>query len=274
MLQGFPAFITSGTMFEAEAQRFIELVGITDSLHKTAINTLVKAAKTNGWWNECTAIYPIIGGTAATHKWNLKDVRDSNEAFRITFGSGWTHASTGATPDGTANGYGDTHLSPAETLTIDDSHISLYTRTGSGADNQTDMGCFIDSPISNFLMYVDRNASGGCVMDQYSYVGERIVATSTGATGYFMSTRTGNTVFKAFKNGSQYGSTNSTARTALMPNGVSMYLGGTHRKGVGLFVPSTKQIAFATIGAGISDALAATMYTDIQNYQTILGRNV
>ena len=52
------------------------------------------------------ALYPFVGGTATSHKFNLKDPRDLDAAFRLQFNGGWTHNSNGVTPNGT-NGYAD-----------------------------------------------------------------------------------------------------------------------------------------------------------------------
>jgi hypothetical protein len=92
---------------DADAQAFITAAGITDNTQKTAINTLVVDMKGYGIWTKMKAIYPFVGGTATTHKWNLKDPQDTDAAYRLVFNGGWTHSSTGALPNGT-NGYADT----------------------------------------------------------------------------------------------------------------------------------------------------------------------
>ena len=92
---------------DADALAFITAAAITDATQQTAIDTLVKGMKADGIWTKMKAIYPFVGGTATTHKWNLKDPRDLDAAFRLVFNGGWTHSSNGALPNGT-NGYADT----------------------------------------------------------------------------------------------------------------------------------------------------------------------
>ena len=68
---------------DADAQAFITAAGITDSTQQSAIDTLVKQLKGYGIWSKMKAVYPFVGGTATTHKYNLKDPRDLNAAFRL-----------------------------------------------------------------------------------------------------------------------------------------------------------------------------------------------
>jgi hypothetical protein len=94
---------------DADALAFLAAAGITDVTITSAICTLVTTMKADGTWAKCNAIYPMVGGTATTHKFNLKNPLDTNAAFRLTFTGGWTHSANGALPNGT-NAYADTFL--------------------------------------------------------------------------------------------------------------------------------------------------------------------
>src|SRR5205085_1059836 len=76
---------------------------------KTLVNNLVVSLKGAGLWTKLKAIYPYVGGSATAHKWNLKDPRVLDAAYRITWSGGVTHNANGVTFDG-STGYGDTHL--------------------------------------------------------------------------------------------------------------------------------------------------------------------
>ena len=99
----------SGAAFDADAQAFITAAVITDVTQQNAINTLVVDLKGYSIWTKFSAIYPIVGGTAAQHKFNLKNPLDTDAAFRLVFSGGWTHSANGALPNGT-NGYADTKV--------------------------------------------------------------------------------------------------------------------------------------------------------------------
>ena len=82
------------------AQDFIDAVGTLTAGEQTAIINLVDGLQTNGTWDKYKVIYPFIGGTAAEHKWNLKDPRDLDVAYRLTFTGSWTHNESGSKGDG------------------------------------------------------------------------------------------------------------------------------------------------------------------------------
>ncbi len=115
---------------DADAQAVItaiESTGVTlTTTEKNACNQLVVDLKGYGIWTKMKALYGFLGGTAGAHKWNWKDPRDLDAAFRLVFNGGWTHSSTGATPNGT-NGYADTFLTPSTSLLLNSSHISYCT---------------------------------------------------------------------------------------------------------------------------------------------------
>jgi hypothetical protein len=95
---------------DASATTFITAAGLTDETQKSAINTLVKDLKRFNLWSKIKAFYPFVGGSATSHKFNLIDPRDTNDAYRLTFSGGWTHSSMGAQCNGT-NTTANTNLS-------------------------------------------------------------------------------------------------------------------------------------------------------------------
>ena len=110
---------------DADAQAFIAAAGITNLTQASAVNTLVNDLKTYGLWTKMKALYPMVGGTATSHKFNLKDPRDLDAAFRLTFSGGWTHSSTGALPNGTT-GYAETYFNPTTGYSVNNSKYPKY----------------------------------------------------------------------------------------------------------------------------------------------------
>ena len=72
---GWRAYVVTQVVnaVDADAQAFIAAAGITNLTQASAINTLVNDLKTYGLWTKMKALYPMVGGTAASHKFNLKD---------------------------------------------------------------------------------------------------------------------------------------------------------------------------------------------------------
>src|SRR5258708_12991972 len=103
-LEGFGAIA-----YDAAAKIFIDSSAITDSTQKIAINNFVIQLKASSLWSKFVAIYPMVGGTATTTKWNLIDPRDLDAAYRLTFYGTPVYANTGVLFPMTSD-YGDSHL--------------------------------------------------------------------------------------------------------------------------------------------------------------------
>jgi len=91
MAKRFILIKNSGPLFDTDAQAFLTATGITDLTISNAINDLVVGLKADSLWTKYKAIYPCVGGTAFTHKFNLKDPRDLDAAFRLTYMMGLLH---------------------------------------------------------------------------------------------------------------------------------------------------------------------------------------
>jgi hypothetical protein len=96
---------------------------------------------------------------------------------------------------------------------------------------------------------------------------------NTDSRGFYLSTRQGATLSKMFKNGTQIITSALPVLSASPAADSIKILSLDNTISAGQFY-STRNIAFATIGAAVSDALAAQMYTDIQSFQTSLNRQV
>lgn len=122
------------TVTDSDADTFITNASITDPTQKRAVQRLVKSLKDESLWAKMKAIYPMVGGTEAAHKLNLKDPQDTDAAFRLTavtqFGGASTveHNSRGIKFGGSNNPVNyNTHLVPNTDFTsIADFHISCY----------------------------------------------------------------------------------------------------------------------------------------------------
>lgn len=249
---------------DRDALAFLEAAQIYNTNQQRAIVNLVRSLKRVGLWSKMKAIYPFVGGTATSHKFNLKDPRDADAAFRLTFSGGWTHSSTGADPNGT-NGYADTLLIPSTNLTQNTTHLSLYLRENL-QEASSDIGA-LGTGTSRLLINA-RWIDGIHYTDQYNFSTNRIATALSDCRGLLISSRTTSTSFKAYRNGLQIGSTNTSSSSGFSTIGNSVVISGT----TGNF--SSKEVAFATIGDGLTDTDATNLYNIVDLYQRRLGRNV
>jgi hypothetical protein len=247
---------------DVDALAFITAATITNSTQQSAINTFVAALKGYGIWTKMKAIYPFVGGTAFSHKFNLKDPRDLDAAYRLTFNGGWTHSNTGAKPNGTT-GYANTFLAP-NVMAQNNIHASFYSRTDISG-SYWDLGAY--------------NVGGGVVIGLRYQSGSSLVYMNTKSAdsmtdnnptiGLYMGNRTSSTSNTLFRNGVIIVNGN---KSSFAPISLNIYLGADNEG-----TPtghSPREQAFASIGDGLTDAEAANFYTAVQAYQTTLGRAV
>lgn len=260
-------FINSGASIDSDAQAFFTAAGITDATQKTAVNTLVLGLKAASLWTPMKAIYPIVGGTATTHKYNLKDPRDLDAAYRITWTGTQTHASTGVLSNGTT-GYGKTFFTPSTGgFTSSNGAIGYYSRTNDNSTAQYDMGS-CDAASANNVVVISRYNTGNAIFGVGTSTFACAVAVAD-SLGFYISSRVSATNTSGYKNGSLI---KNIADGGTQPS-VPLFLLCLSNNTTPAFF-SKKECAFAFISDSLSDSQAATLNTLVQAYQTTLGRNV
>lgn len=243
--------------FDADALKFIDSAGITDIGQKSAINNFVSQLKDSLLWSKFIAIYPMVGGTEATNKLNLKDPRDLDAAYRLTFYGNPVYTSGGMLFP-TLSDYADTHLADSSIGGYANASISYYSGTQNTISGY-DMGCTDGAVPYNELSVYSNSA------DNSEWFGFSENRFSPNTTGLFMLSSSPTNVTR-YRNGiviSSKGSAPKNSYTNLT------FLIGKSRYTVH---PGQKECQFATIGNGLTDAQALTFYNIVQNFQTNLGR--
>jgi hypothetical protein len=77
-----PSNQSNQVSFDTDAQSFITAASLTDTTQTNAVNDLVLDLKAAGLWTKISTLYPMVGGNATSHKFNLKDPRDLDAAYR------------------------------------------------------------------------------------------------------------------------------------------------------------------------------------------------
>jgi hypothetical protein len=250
--------------FDPDAGAFINVTGI-GGIEAVAINNLVNQLKSAGLWNTMTAIYPMVGGTANTHKYNLFNPQDTDAAYRLNFVGGWTHNSSGAKPDGIAGTYADTFAACNSVFTTTNGAMSYYSFTNNAAADDVEIGA------------TGAASSGECLLAfrfsgdlQYSFFGA--VGGSGGAPGnsfgYMIGNRTA--AVEGWKNGTRVVNTGTTVTTITTNR---LYLGADNN-GTGTYRNSSRGCAFAHIGKSLPTGGPANLTNIVNQFQRTLGRNV
>jgi hypothetical protein len=264
--------ITSQGGLDPDAEAFITAAGITNATQITAVNQLVLDVKAYGLWNKIMALYPFVGGTAFSHKFNLKNPVDTDLGFRIIFNGGWTHSSTGILPNG-VTAWGDTKFRPNNFYTnwnpadhLDDIHIAYYSRTNAisgadmgGANTSYARGVYI-MPSYAVNQYINVYGTGSIVTTSISPT-----------TGFIMLKRDNSlTTIKSGRNGTSVSNAQNVDNFGIYPIALSAIARFNDTR---TFF-STRELALASIGWGLTDTEEANFNTAVQAFQTTLGRNV
>jgi len=254
--------------FDPDAQAFITAANITNSTQQTAINTLVVGLKADNIWTKMSAIYPIVGGTATNHKYNLKDPRDLDVAFRLGFYGGITHSSNGMLFNGT-NGWADTFIGGMV------QSFGAYARnsTDNGGDYVGSQWSIIDPDPDVGETYV----SGYHVnYGYYEYSDLYGIANTNNTTALGLhSVNYGQTLYR---NGTLKSSSTSYS-IGYVPSSpqITLAIGATNPNSQGTPFPgySNQQIAFSFVASTILNSTDnANLYSRVQAFQTSLGRQV
>lgn len=252
---------TSGTPVDSDAQRFIDATAITDTIIQNAIDVAVVALKDNGLWSRIYAWYPFVGGSASTHKFNVKDSRDTDDALRLTFFGGITHDANGITGNG-STGYADTHFNMLSGgIYRENFGMSQYVRNSgwSGyAHGITDSSSFIGMYRSGTDLYY------------FVYGDTSVVGTVATATKLLTQQRSASNLTTLYRSGSSVATSTGTTQAFINQ---TMYLLGRNTLGSALGL-STANLASTLIHKAFSDAEVATLNTIIETFETSLSRNV
>jgi len=254
----------AGSSVDPDAQAFITAANITDTTQQSAINTLVVGLKTDGIWTKMMAIYPFVGGTASSHKYNLKDPRDLNVAYRLSFAGGWTHSSNGVTPNG-VNGYADTYFDGNVGA------IGCYNRnTNFAMGTRYDEWEGGDYPVYSipWIYLLGRSGTIQNTVDQQNIVNP------AGASLPFAHI-TYDTQQRLYTNGNLVNSNAFYTSAPSAPTGYPIWIGGLNDNGrynSPTYYGGTSSFSF--ISGTLNSTESANLNTAVQAFQTTLGRQV
>lgn len=264
--------------YSNEANTYLYSTQITGTTQVSAINTLINGLKANNLWSKMKAVYPFVtdktlqADMAAQMKFNLVNPQDSDAAFRLAFSGGWTYSTNGAQPNG-VNGFAYTSLVPDNNgLTANNNSLSFYSRTSAanGATQFYEMGSGNTTGTDLISLYT-RRSTDIAAYDTGSFALNRNSYTNTDGSGYYIGKINSDLTSKVFRNGVLKGTKTITNQATL--SSFQIYLGGFNENNTTVYF-SPKQVAFAHIGTGLSDAEVAILNQLVTDYETTLNRNV
>jgi hypothetical protein len=259
-----------GPAFDADAAAYLSAVvsagGTVTSPMSAATNNMFLALKSNGLYSLIDCMYPVLGGTAGSHKFNAINPIDTNGAYRLTFAGVWTHNASGMTTNGLASTYADSYYNAQLVVSgAADQSISIYT-TNQSSKGVQDIGS-TNIPLgtievgiytsfgSLFIPNIKSAASGYLTYSQPTQQG----------IGYYVASSTGTNTL-----GTKDGALVVNAAQIPAFTNLTHYVGNTNGN-VNNGNPST--IIFASFGRQLTSAQMTILSSIINAFQTALGRN-
>lgn len=267
-----PIFYASASVsIDADAQAYITAATITDAGQKSAINTLFKSLKSAGVYTKIQAMYPFLGTTPTQQKWNAKDPRDLNAAYRLVFSGGGTFSNNGYQSNGT-NSYADTFFIPSSIQNVNSNGITITVGTNNAttASDVLDIGSSSGATSRNLISVKNNNTTFSRISRFNSDAGGVTVNGVNESRGIFTGSKQSATVNKLFRNGSQIGSTGSGGGTLSI---YAIYIGNLNISNVPYSSGwSNQRIQFTAFHEGLSDAEISTFHTIIDTFENAIGR--
>lgn len=253
-------FSALGVAGFTEAQS-LSLYSLTFNAIKEAIDDFFEELVTGSMDTKMIAMYPLIGGTAATHAINASNPG----TFDVTWVGSPTHSATGTDFNGTTQ-FGKTGIIPSTDTNNNDVHLSHCCRVNS--QSVVDIGCQVTT--SQKLLGLIRQSIDLAVFDSYhvNIANGRILVASIDSLGLTIYTRTASNSAKIYMEGAIIGTTVLSGGTR--PN-IEIYLSCFNNAGTAASL-SDREWDMASVGDGLTDANATT-YTDANDtLQSTLGR--
>lgn len=249
---GLPPSVLAPVATDPDAFRFLEIANITDPTQALAVSNLVISLKGAGLWTLLRAAYPLVGGNATSHKYNLINPA----TYPVLWNGGVTHTSLGVVGDG--SGYGNTQFIPTA-LPQDSIHIGVYAQSGATSGGQHIGGL--------------TRATGIVYFDGLQWLGGQLYAhinnaNNGGGPSGLLLTSKGAIILQRRDSGNVRGYVQgATAGTTGWPS-TGIYTN------VLIFGRNAATYSFAHIGEGLTDAQAISLQNIIQTFQTTLGRSI
>lgn len=246
---GLPSFITP---IMGKKQGYLPLTTAwiaatseTDTTILNALNTFEASMIANGMNSgDLIAYYPMVGGNSTKHSYNFMNTA----LYQLTFTGGWTHATTGALPNGT-NAYASTGINASTVLTQNNNHASFYSRTNATGASRCAIGSFTGSGTNVYAMQLRLTTNNAAAFNASNVVTQFALTANTNSQGFYLMNKTSSAIggLTLDKNGTQIGANTAAVTTNSYPN-VNVLIGALTTS----LQFDNKECAGVTIGLGLN----------------------
>jgi hypothetical protein len=279
------AFVKQAGAGGGLAAQFIAASGVTGSAIITALNNLETDLNTYGLTSKMLALYPLVGGTISTVKWNFMNPVDSDAAYRLEVVGNVNIAANGVSGSNKDLGGGfnnglNTNLFQSQIYAAYgdyNNHMSFWcvnnpSQVPSGILYPVEVGADDQAGIQYYTnaRYYASNTSKTLNLAES---GTRFVARTTSpvsVVGFWCSTRTSSTNLYFYrKQGASVQDDTATGTETQSMSGANVSpISLTTAGGAS----SNRQIGFVSLGSGLTNTQVQNLATVVENFTTTLGR--
>lgn len=269
-----------GIILDADAEKYLQAIrphysptffddiGVDEADWDILVNDLFLQLKEFEIYDKIKAFYPLAGGTPESIRYNAKDPRNANNAFRLTAVGSPTVSAFGVQGNGTSQYY-RTHLNNNQ-LSQNESGMYFYSRTNSSNDI-ADIGgldsAFAGSNITSLSSSGNFQARNQSALSPFINIIGGISGRSDQLIGAF---RTTSSNVKCVRNTEIL----NEALSSLSPPDIEIYLLAANVNGSAAAF-SNRQYSFFGITDGITtDTEILNNNTSVQNFIEAINRNV
>jgi hypothetical protein len=256
------------TTSDQDVKNFITASGISDDyLTCSAINELVGDLKSYNIWNKMYLIYPFVGASASSSKYNLINTGSYIAAYTGS-GNPIIFNENGVTTNSASSSYINSYWFPnAVSNWSTSASLSIYSRTPQS--QSYDMGTQIAGTTGNQTALIISDAN-------FFYPGlptdGAFRASNTDATGFYQASLSGSFI-RGFKNNSMIVSGSVTVGSSFGNHSINLYIGAINDANIASAF-SSRNYSYASIGGALSQTDMQNYYIAVQNFQIKLGRSV
>jgi len=243
--------------------------GTTNATISAATETLFTSLKSAGLYSKMYAMYPFVGGTAASHSINAL----LNKSYDITWNGGMTHGVSGSTGNGT-NAYGNTNWN-YHNWGQDDISCGVYqiTENTSTKTEELQLGIFDGTPFRLQIQLNNTQLATGKYGLRTGSNTATYVDNNGNINGNYILNRTGSTVGYLYRNSSLV-VTNTASYTKPVSGNKDVFLFTLNLNGSPYSNAYANQtLSFSFMAQGLSNTEITTLDGIINDFQTALGRN-
>lgn len=207
------------------------------------------------------ALYPAVGLTAFTNKFNLMNPVDSDLAKRLTFGTAISHTSLGISASGAVanptQNYAKTYIIPETDILSSSMHMVFYSTTENNTQNSIEIGSQNPSTGASCYLQISRNTAARYMETNFNSLNTAATAllrsgngTIFSSKGFFCGNRLGTTtsIFSFNNNINQSGVIGNVTGTMTSDFRLFNWTDNTQNSGL----PSNRSCGLASIGLGLT----------------------